>query len=89
MKEPKSFLAHLRENIETSLLTTPPPITTRIIAPLSADDELPKHQDEPERKSKFFGDKKVSTFYLYMSIAISTLIIMIAIGMSVYACYKR
>lgn len=89
LKEPKSFLAHLRENIETSLYTTGPPTTTRIVASLTADDQVPRHQEEAERISRFFGDKKVSTFYLHMSIAISTLIMLIVIGVSAYACYKR
>lgn len=89
LKEPKSFLAHLRENIETSLYTSTSTPSSRILAPLTAhDDVVPKHTDT-ERISKVFGDKKVATFYLHMTIAISTFIVLIFLGVSAYVCYKR
>lgn len=90
LKEPKSFLAHLRENVETGLYSTST-LAPRVVAPIIANKELvvAEQQEEPEKMSRIFGDKKVSTFYLHMSIAISTFIVLIFLGISAYACYKR
>lgn len=90
LKEPKAFLAQLRENFETNMFTS----TTTNIPEVSAviEDHYvePSPQElETEIRSRIFGDKKVSTFYLHMSIAISFFIVLIVIGVSVYYCYKR
>lgn len=90
LKEPKSFLAHLRENIETSLHTTTTTNAPKVTYPIMADQAVPTSQnDELERLSRIFGDKKVSTFYLHMSIAISAFIVLLFVGISAYVCYKR
>lgn len=90
IKEPKSFLAHLRENIETSVYSSTTTYRPRV-APIIADAVVvPSQQDlEAEKLSRIFGDKKVATFYLHMSIAISTFIVLLFIGVSAYFCYKR
>ena len=89
LKEPKSFLAHLRENIETSLYTTTTTARPKVVAPIIADNAVVPPVTEPDRASRIFGDKKVATFYLHMSIAISTFIVLIFMGISAYYCYKR
>lgn len=94
IKEPKSFLAHLQENLEAKIPTTTgsPPVTDfigKLIVEVPPYIANMHDQDEMERQSRVFGDKKVATFYLHMSIAISTFIVLIFIGISGYMCYKR
>lgn len=89
LSEPKSFLAHLRENIETGLYATS--TTNRPAYPIKADTAvvMTPQELEAEKLSRVFGDKKVATFYLHMSIAISTFILLIFIGVTGYYFYKR
>lgn len=91
LKEPKSFLAHLRENIETSMDVSSTTYRPKIAAPLNADKAVvPSPQElEAEMSSRIFGDKKVATFYLHMTIAISFFIVIIFLGITSYYFYKR
>lgn len=91
LKEPKSFLAHLRENLETSFYSSSTTSRPKVAHPIIADTVVvPSPQElEAEKLSRIFGDKKVATFYLHMSIAISTVIILLFIGISAYFFYKR
>lgn len=90
-KEPKSFLAHLQANIESSLTTTTTTTETPRVNenPSISENVAPGHFEELERLSRIFGDKKVSTFYLHMIIVMSTFIVLLFFGITAYFCYKR
>lgn len=79
---PKSFLAYLRSlEASTERLTTAVAYTTDLMDPETVEEQ--------EKPVHYLGNKKVSTFYIYMSFAISVSIVCMAVIMSVYFGYKK